>query len=392
MSQHIPQLQAPLTDDTLALASGLADQFQDWSFETHAGGDYPHREMNALHEAGLFGVTLPDAPLAGGARNTSGLLQLLKHVGRGNLSVGRIYEGHVNALELIRLYGISRQQAGYFAEARAGHVFGVWNTEMHDGIHLDERADGGLSVRGAKSFCSGSVHVTRPIITGVRHGADGAEKGWQMVIPRLDEHELPVDTSFWTPLGMQNSVSHKIDFTGLTIPPEDVLGKPDDYETQPHFSGGAIRFAAVHLGGAEAVLEATTAFLRKLRRTENCYQRTRVGQMAILVESGNQWLDRAGHVNDTCNDAEAVITFANMTRTAIADICIQCLQLAERCVGSRGLMHPGRLARLHTDLSMYLRQPAPDATLEQVGQYYLNHEQHPHRRRPGNGLDHAGRP
>ena len=370
----------PPAADVLHRSHELSERLASWGAATHAGGQFPHREIDALRQAGFFTISLPGQPLAGGQQHTAELLQHLKLVGRGNLSTGRIYEGHINALELIRLYGTPAQQDRYYAEARAGHLFGVWNTEMRDGIHLYEQADGSVRVEGAKSFCSGSVHVTRPIITGVRHAADGTERGWQMLIPELDKTDLPVDESFWTPLGMQNSVSYKIDFSGLVISPEQLLGQPDDYETQPHFSGGAIRFAAVHLGGAEALLDATVAFLRQVRRTENCYQRTRVGQMAILVEGGNQWLARAGRVNDTATDSEQIITMANMTRTAIAEACVQCLQLAERCVGSRGLMHPGRLARLHTDLSMYLRQPAPDATLEQVGEYHLNHDRSVHSR------------
>ena len=285
--------------------------------------------------------------------------------------MGRIYEGHVNAIELIHLYGTPEQQERYYADARAGHLFGVWNTEMWDGIHLHEVAEGAL-IKGSKSFCSGSVHVTRPIITGVRHAGSGEELGWQMCIPELDHQEVKVDRSFWTPLGMECSVSYKLDFTGLTMRPEQLLGQPNDYETQPHFSGGAIRFAAVQLGAAEAILDATRTFLRKVKRTENSYQRTRVGQMAILVETGNQWLQRAGEVNDQETDPQRIITFANMTRTVVLEACTEALRLAERSVGSRGLMHPGRMARLHTDLSMYLRQPAPDATLEQVGQYHLN--------------------
>ena len=370
-----------LATNVLSRMATLSTRMAAWGAATHAGGGFPHREIDALRKEGFFGVNIPGAVLAGGRANTAALLQLLKLVGYGNLSVGRIYEGHVNALELIRLYADQEQRERWFTEARAGHLFGVWNTEMHDGVHIYDHSgdDAGAKLDGAKSFCSGSTFVTRPIITGVRFGEDGAKLGWQMLIPHLDELDVPVDKSFWKPLGMQNSVSHKIDFSSCTVRANQLLGRPDDYETQPHFSGGAIRFAAVHLGGAEALLDATRAFLRKVNRSDNGYQRTRVGQMAILVESGNQWLDRAGYVNDQADDTERIITMANMTRTAIADICTQCLQLAERCVGSRGLMHPGVLARLHTDLSMYLRQPAPDATLEQVGEYHLsnyasNHE------------------
>ncbi|NJC26855.1 acyl-CoA dehydrogenase family protein [Neolewinella antarctica] len=358
---------------SLATAYDLSNVMRELAAATYADGGFPHREMDLLQEAGFFAITLPGEALDMTGPNTATLLQLLKLVGRGNLSVGRIYEGHVNALLLLHLYGTPRQRQTYYADARAGHLFGVWNTEMRDGVHLhqDEAGDG-ARVQGSKSFCSGSTQVTRPIVPGVLHGPDGESRGWQMSIVHLDEHELPVDESFWSPLGMRNSVSHKIDFSGQQLTGHQLLGKPDEYEIQPHFSGGAIRFAAVHLGAAEALLDETRNFLRKVGREDDPYQRTRVGQMAIACETGNLWLDRSGQLNDNSKDSDAIVASANMTRTAIAEICLDCLQLAERSVGARGLLHPSPFARLHTDLSMYLRQPAPDATLEMVGQYYLN--------------------
>lgn len=350
----------------------LRRQFTGWAAETFASADFPHREMKALRQAGLLAVTLPGEPLDERRGNMASLLQLLKIVGEGNLSVGRIYEGHVNALHLIELFGTDAQKQRWFADARAGHLFGVWNTQMHDGVHLDRSEGGAVVMRGSKTFCSGALHVTRPIVPGVLHGADGRELGWQMTVVPLDHHDPPVDKSFWTPLGMRNSVSYKIDFTGIALGAHELLGSPEDYNRQPHLSGGAVRFAAVQLGGAEALLAATRDYLREAGRTEDGHQRARVGRLAILVESGNLWLTRAGHLSDQGGQAGEIVNYANMVRTVIADYCTQSLQLAEQCVGARGLMHPLPFARLHTDLSMYLRQPAPDATLEAVGKHYLD--------------------
>ena len=350
----------------------LRTQFAEWAAETFAHGGFPEREFRAVREAGLLAVTLPGEALDLRHANTSSLLTLLRLIGQGNLAVGRIYEGHINALELIGLYGTPEQQAHWYGEARSGHLFGVWNTEMRDGIHLYEQEDGRVRIQGTKSFCSGSVHVTRPLITGVLHDRHGVDRGWQMVIPSLDEYDPPVDTSFWNPLGMRNSVSYKIDFSGIVVALGQLLGAPNDYTRQPHFSGGAIRFAAVQLGGAAALLEETRRYLRGLHRTGDPYQRTRVARMALLVESGMLWLDRAGQLTDREKDAGQVVHYANMVRSAIAEYCTECLRLAEHCVGARGMLHPHPFPRLHADLSMYLRQPAPDAALEAVGQYLLD--------------------
>lgn len=341
----------------------LRDRLQAWAPTTFASGDFPHREFTALRDGGWLTVTLPGESLdarRGGAR---GVLQLLRTLGQSNLSVGRIYEGHVNALQLIDTFAAPDRRDRWFAEARAGHLFGVWNTQMDDGVHLETIPSGRVRMRGSKSFCSGSVHVTRPLVTGDLAG------GWQLAVVPLDDYAPPVDTAFWTPLGMQNSVSHKIDFTGIELSDDDLLGSPGDYNRQPWLSGGAVRFAAVQLGGAAALLAATRDYLRALGRTTDPHQRSRVGQMAILVESGDGWLDRAARAIDR---DEAVVHVANMTRTAIAGYCEECLDLAQHCVGARGLMHPHPVARLLTDLSMYLRQPAPDAALEAVGQYILD--------------------
>ncbi|MFC7670389.1 acyl-CoA dehydrogenase family protein [Hymenobacter humi] len=164
--------------------------------------------------------------------------------------------------------------------------------------------------------------------------------------------------------------------TGLEIGPEDLIGPPNAYYRQPTFSGGAIRFAAVQLGGAAAVYEETRGFLRGLGRTDDPYQRQRLGEMAIALESGRQWLRSAAeHAArpgaTTAEAAEATVAYANMTRTAVETICLSILQLAERSVGARGLLQPLPFERLHRDLTHYLRQPAPDGALADVGRFVL---------------------
>ncbi|THH40563.1 acyl-CoA dehydrogenase [Neolewinella litorea] len=359
----------PVESDRLR---ALVDRFTTWAPSTYADGGFPEREMEELRRAGLLRITLPGEALDQERGHTAGVLRLLKEIGRGNLSVGRIYEGHLNALQLIKIYGTPEQRKRWYTDARAGHLFGVWNTQMADGVELHRKHDGGVRVAGSKSFCSGADRVTRPLITGVLRGDAPEDAGWQMAVLPLDEHRVKVDPTFWNPAGMRNSVSYKIDFSGIELGADDLLGGPEDYNRQPYLSGGAVRFAAVQLGGAAALLDATREYLRDLGRTEDPYQRTRVGQMAILVESGQLWLDRAGQLSDHSEDPAAVVHYANMVRTAIAGYCEQCLEMAQRSVGARGLLHPHPVARLHADLSMYLRQPAPDAALEAVGQYLLN--------------------
>ena len=360
---------ASVLSQAVQLSDRMAKYREQQSEET--ARHFPEQEFAWLREADLFSITLPSQSMAFEQSPTAQQLQLLKLVGRGNLSVGRIYEGHINALYLIHLFGTVAQRERWYADVQHGqHLFGVWNTQAQDGVSIVAQGNGRYVLQGAKTFCSGARHVTRPIVPGKLIDEQGREQGWQMGVVPLDEHpEAPVDPSFWKPLGMHASVSHKIDFSGITLTEDDLLGQPDDYHTQPYFSGGAIRFAAVHLGGAEAIFDATRTYLQQLHRTEDPYQRMRLGEMAILVETGNRWIEQAGQQADGAASPEQMINYANMTRSVIERIGLEVMQLAERCVGARGLLHPQPFARLHADLTTYLRQPAPDIALAQVGQY-----------------------
>jgi alkylation response protein AidB-like acyl-CoA dehydrogenase len=121
--------------------------------------------------------------------------------------------------------------------------------------------------------------------------------------------------------------------------------------------------------------EATRQFLAGMQRTDDLLQQTRLAEVACLIESGNQWLRSAGDYTDQWltdgTDPAKVVAYANMTRTAIEAICLQVMPLCERCVGARGLLRPHPFERIHRDLTMYLRQPAPDATLVDIGRYVL---------------------
>ncbi|GAC1654500.1 MAG: acyl-CoA dehydrogenase family protein [Herpetosiphon sp.] len=342
-----------------------------------AGGDedqFPLEEFRQLAESGLLAA--PVARRYGGwglgsvDGGTPSMLALLAELGRGNLAVGRIFEGHVNALDLVQVYGTSAQIERYTDEAvRQAKLFAVWNTQDADGVHFVPQADGGYRLAGAKTFCSGATFVQRPIVTGAL--PDGR---WQMCIVPLDLVDVAVNESFWRPIGMRASVSYRIDFTGVVVEADDLLGSPEAYYGQPLFGAGAMRFAAVQLGGAAALAEAMTAWLVEQERSDDPHQRRRMGEVAVALQTGWQWVRTAGELMDRLDvDAARLVAYATMCRTAVERVCLETMQLVERSVGARGLLQPHVFERVHRDLTMYLRQAAPDAMLDAAGEYALKH-------------------
>ena len=362
--------------------SDVLQTIADLAPDTDEEGRFPEQAFLELANAGLLAVSLPNQPLDALGRNTPALLHLLKRVGAANLAVGRVYEGHINALLLARIYGTLQQQERWHDDVlRRQTLFSVWNTQAGDGIRIHALGGGRYELEGCKTFCSGANWIDRPLVTGELM-VDGQARGWQMcILPASAIDQSTVDNQFWTPLGMRASASFKLDFTGVSLTDDDLLGKPGDYFRQPHFGGGAIRFAAVQLGGAEALLDATRNLLQSMGRTDDPFQKTRLAEMTIRLESGNLWLAQAGANADNWQQqmtknpetgSELItntVAYANMTRTAIEAICLDVMRLAERSVGARGLLRPLPFERIHRDLTMYLRQPAPDTTLADVGQY-----------------------
>jgi alkylation response protein AidB-like acyl-CoA dehydrogenase len=174
----------------VAAAAQLAPRLLAQAAATDTVGGFPTQEMRWLHEAGLLTAVLPTS--LGGAglgepAATLALYQALYHVGRGNLAVGRLWEGHVNALLLIRCFGSPAQLTRAAVDARAGHIFGVWNTENPaHGVQLEPvlGAPGRYHLRGAKTFASGAGHITRPVLTGALRAAPTPTR-------RLDQGPLP---------------------------------------------------------------------------------------------------------------------------------------------------------------------------------------------------------
>lgn len=286
------------------------------------------------------------------------LLRLLAAVGRGDLAVGRLFEGHVNAVDLIRRFGSARVRSEVGAQLADGALLGVWNTDARgDPLRLE-----GGRLAGKKNFASGVDGLSSAIVT-VPEPA-----GRQMFLVRLAD--AAVDRSWWRPLGMAASGSHIVDFSGL--PPEAItpLGEPGDYIAEPWFSGGAIRFAAVHVGGMEAVMDAAVEHLTKTGRAEDPHQAHRIGRMGLAVASGNLWLREAAEAWDAAEaaagadpEASRLRATANGFRSLVEHSAMSVLEEAERAVGAAGFNAPHRLERLIPDLRTYLRQPNPDGAL-----------------------------
>ena len=329
--------------------------------QDHDGG-FPAEDIAALARAGLLAAPVPRGDGGyglGQEPRASELCDVLRLVGSGSLALGRLYEGHVNALHLIAQQGGEAQRATWFAAAREGHLFGVWNTEAPE-TRLEIEATGhGERLRGGKTFASGAGHVSRALVTA-RRGEDGRPS---MLIVALDRGDR-ADLSSWRSHGMRASATGTVDLTGLPVAASDILGAPDDYHRQPQFSAGAWRFAAVQTGGIEAILDAWRDHLRSTGRGEDPHQLARLGEGAIAAETARLWVEQAAALaTDRPVADDRIVAYVNLARLAVEQAGLDVLRGAQRSVGLQGFLRDHPLERLSRDLATYLRQPAPDRAL-----------------------------
>ncbi|MGB3607965.1 acyl-CoA dehydrogenase family protein [Psychroserpens sp.] len=332
--------------------------------------DYPKDLMNKIQSSELMVLNVPvefGGILENPNAENSYILSILKYLGARDLSAARIFEGHLNAMLLINRFGTQHQKEIYFSEAKNGVLFGIWNSQLPIEPVEVETTKNKLHLKGSKVFCSGANNVVRPIITANHNGKQ------QMLILNMADNILEEDYTYWQPLGMKSSVSCRFDFTGLDIDSSQFIGLPNAYFEQPDFSGGAVRFAAVQLGGAEVLITTTLEHLKMMNRTEDINQISRMGKLAILKKSGRLWLEEAGRAFDKrySNPIEC-LQMANMFRTITRQICEEVMAICELSVGLQGLLKPHPMERIHRDLSVYLKQPGPDSALLEIGKTLLN--------------------
>ena len=335
-------------------------------------GDFPERGFEVLRQAGALLAPLPrrhgGCGLGSEPDGGLGMLALLRTIGRGNLSLGRLYEGHVNALKLIVRYGTEGQLADAAADVREGHIFGIWVTEGSRPVRLIA-TDGGFRLSGEKLFASGACTLTRPLITA--QPPDGPPR---LVVARLgaDRDASPTIGGL---CGMRGAVTGRCSFDGLAVSPEQIIGAPGDYLRQPEFSAGAWRGIAMALGGSDRLGDLLRAQLDARDRASNPHQAVRIGEALIARETAAFWARRAALLAEGEGfEAGDVSATVNLARIACEQAGLSVIQLVQRGLGLQGFLQTNVAERVMRDLATYLRQPAPDETLVEAAIWFTTRD------------------
>ena len=197
----------------LVNVSGMVPRMQRNAEMLDTKAEFPRIELEDLRAAGALSAVVPQR-LGGLGLGTEpsgalGAFELLRLIGRGSLAVGRIFEGHMNALRLISLYGHEEQLRRAADDTRAGHLFSIWNTERPPEAVRIVGTPVALALQGSKFFCSGAGYATRGLITA---GTEADAR--QMLVIALEPGERAASIESMTQ-GMRATATGRINLDGL---------------------------------------------------------------------------------------------------------------------------------------------------------------------------------
>lgn len=302
----------------------------------------------ALRDSGLLAQCLA---LAHHPRDPLVLLDALQQVGGANLSAGRLFEGHVNAVKLLHLHG------GPIGPVTQGALYGIWGADGPDPARIE-----GSVIRGQKLFASGADVLDRVIVTA------RSDAGLHLLMFTRDQLQGRLFPGEWDMSGMKATASGRCDLDGLALADAVPLGAPDAYLTEPHFHGGVWRYAAVQLGAMRALTVLTADQLCARGQQDAPLQAMRLHRMITACETARLWLAQAACQVERPGAIAADAQAAILARLRTTDEAVALLAVMDQALGAASFATAHPADRIRRDLGLYLRQAGPDAlALSSVG-------------------------
>jgi alkylation response protein AidB-like acyl-CoA dehydrogenase len=258
-----------------------------------------------------------------------------------DLSLGRLAEGHIDALAILAEAGTT--------PVNPGATYGVWAARTGGGGTTARLEDDGWRLVGEKPFCSGVGTLQRALVTAE------APDGYRIFDISVADNVLEIREGSWPAVGMADSRSETAVFGGHPIPATRAIGGPDFYLDRPGFFFGGTGVAACWFGGARGLLRHT---IQVLGTEVSDLVAAEVGRASAQLETMRGMLALAAaeidaDPRDTKGEAQRRTL---ITRQIVHDACILVLDHVAAAAGARPLCHDRPQAQRAADLYVYLAQ------------------------------------
>jgi alkylation response protein AidB-like acyl-CoA dehydrogenase len=282
-------------------------------------------------------------------------MQRLAEVSARDLSVGRLYEGHTDALAILAEAGRA---------PHPGSVYGVWAARSPGEPTTATPTSTGWSLSGPKEFCSGVGILERALVTAE------APDGYRLLEVDLTGVGITAVDGSWPAVGMQGSASLTVVFDSAPVGEDATVGGPGFYTGRPGFWFGGAGVAACWYGGARSLVDR---LLDGLPATPSDHKLIEVGRAVAQVGAMRDALETAaGDIDADPHDASGRARYRTLeVRETVHRACTHVLAQVAEAGGARPLTHDGAQARRAADLYVYLSQHHGAADAAQLGRLAL---------------------
>jgi alkylation response protein AidB-like acyl-CoA dehydrogenase len=289
------------------------------------------------------------AQVPSGGATWPDFLEGLLRLGATDVVLGRLTEGHLDALRILCEAGCAPVP---------GKAYAVWASRSQGtGIHAERVADGWV-LDGTLRFASGTGVVGRALVPvwttdGRHHLLDLDVSGW------------PVDDSAWATPAMALSRSHTVHLDRFFAPDRDTVavGPPDFYLTRHSFHLGGIGVAAVWAGCATRVLRLAEHAAPVERRSPARQRRLGLARAEALAAVAV--VRQAGREAEHTDDPRLLATWV---RSSVVASAHRLIDHTRHLVGAAALAFDADLAAALQDLPLYLAQQDADGDATWLGQ------------------------
>ena len=315
--------------------------------------------------AGSVAVLFASGLLCWDAVPTDALFGSLVAVGEANLPLARLYEGHVNALYLVRTFGEPALQAEVRRDVNTNVLLGVWGADAVEPLAVD-----GDFLSGGKRFASGLGAVGQAVVT--------VGQGTSVQLALLDvSDKARHQGATWRKSGMRATASGDFDASGMPASAVRWIGAPGQYLEEPGFIGGVWRIAAVQAGGSLGLLRAAADHLAGLGRLMAEAQVARLAPVLTRALAAAEFTRRAAAFAEGpggARDPDRAASLSAQARLLTEDVGQDAIAAVERSVGLPHFDVDGITGRIARDLATYMRQSARDPMLQRAGGWALERQ------------------
>lgn len=324
---------------------------------------FPTRSIVSLREAGALAFTIPDGS---GSRPPIGEeWDLVRRVAKASGSVGRILDGHLNAVERIAVCAPDSLRGQVLADVAAeGKLLGVWGADPGPDEGPPARLAGGrdqLELNGVKVFCSGAGGLDAALVM-VRGETDGPP---YLCLVDLDA-TVEIDRAWFAASGLRASESHRVVFD--STPVRALLGERGELSREPWFSRDALRTAATWAGMADAAGEDAISDLAARRRGEDL-SRLAAGRISAAQGTIDAWFEVAARAVEAERPLKSL---SIRLRAEVISAGRTILEEAARACGSRPFALGSQLDRARRDFELFTLQHRIDPLLIREGGLLLD--------------------